>query len=84
MREITRDVPAPPEDDPDSGAKYPFRSMEIGDSFVEPHFPHGNPASARSAANHHGRKYGKRFRSRTEDKNPENNYISGVRIWRVE
>lgn len=52
--------------------KYPFPSMEVGDSFFVP----GDQASkARPAAHTWGRVHGRKFMTRKEG--------DGVRIWRI-
>jgi hypothetical protein len=73
MIKIDKGIPVP---DSKAGpfAKYPFASMEIGDSFFSE-----NISSVGVAASFNGKKQGKKFICRrvTEDG------ISGARVWRV-
>lgn len=57
--------------------KYPFRSMEVGDSFLaDINKRHVECSSAVEAAKKFGKRYGKRFSYRKVD-------ASKVRIWRT-
>jgi hypothetical protein len=53
--------------------KYPFASMEVGDSFVFP--ASANESSARSQSNVAGRKSGRKFSVRKTE--------AGLRCWRI-
>ena len=67
---IEKGVPVPPRNG-GRGApeKYPFSSMEVGDSFLA-------PEKAQSSTQSAGKRLGMKFTSRKE--------ADGVRIWRVE
>lgn len=58
----------------EKSTKYPFKSMEVGDSFLVPDFT--SIVSLRSQASVTGRTLGKKFSVRLVEQ--------GVRIWRVE
>lgn len=71
--EICKGVPLPPGGGKGRPSLYPFREMEVGDSFV---FPSGTPAeNARTAAAWAGKRQGRKFCVR---KIPE-----GIACWRV-
>jgi hypothetical protein len=72
---IEKGVPISPQKRPGAGrkSKYPFRDMEVGDSFMEPGVA---PKAARCAACRSGRRLNKKFMTRTVE--------GGVRVWRVE
>lgn len=70
---IEKGVPIPPSaTGPKSGSKYPYREMEVGDSFFVP----GGKRSTVSGVlqSRHARPHGK-FTLRTVD--------GGVRVWRI-
>lgn len=70
--EIEKNVPLPPRA---SKRKYPFDSMEVGDSFLAPVEERQNVARAVTIEN---QKAGARFSVRTmKDR-------SGIRVWRTE
>lgn len=54
--------------------KYPFRDMEIGDSFFAE-----IPVSRLSQAAHNNRQEGRKYTSRTVTENG----VKGTRIWRI-
>lgn len=58
----------------EKSTKYPFKSMEVGDSFLVPDGT--NVVSLRAHASASGRALGRRFSVRLVEQ--------GVRIWRVE
>lgn len=67
-------IPVPPKPRPGGGAsrKYPFPSMEVGDSFF---MPKGKPRVIATAACMFARPRGWKFTCRVVD--------GGVRVWRV-
>lgn len=54
-----------------NAAKYPFKSMNVGDSF----FAEGNAKTIATAAHSHGLRRQQKFVVRTEG--------SGARVWRI-
>ena len=75
MFEIEKGIPIPPKTVNGRGkTKYPFKSMEVGDSFFV-----GSQHTwkiIRSAASAYSRKYGGRFETRKDG--------DGFRFWRTE
>ena len=71
MYEINKGVPVPPFA-VHRNTKYPFRSMEIGDSFFVPDIQHHNMSSVMA---YHKKAYGTQFTARQED--------NGIRVWRI-
>lgn len=68
--EIERGIPVPPEDMP---RMFPFKFMDVGDSF----FVSDRPAkTVRVAATKAGKQYGHKYVVKVAD--------SGVRCWRIE
>ena len=57
------------------GGKYPYSSMEIGDSFFVPSSDASTP-TVRQRAYQYGREAGMKFRTRSEK--------NGLRVWRIE
>ena len=77
MYTIDKNVPAPAVVSLGAPAKYPWRAMDVGDSFFVP----GNKASAMtSAAAMTARRLGCKYTTRTVTENG----VKGVRVWRVE
>ena len=77
---IDKGVPIPP---PFIGvARYPWRTMEIGDSFLYPLRPGKEMQALRRDASAHaastGKRIGRKFRLRTLEGE------AGVRVWRIE
>jgi hypothetical protein len=72
---IEKGVPILPQKRPGAGrkSKYPFRDMEVGDSFMALGVA---PITVRRAAYWSGRRLNKKFMTRTVE--------GGVRVWRVE
>ena len=68
-------IPIPDVDMTKSKRHYPWKGMEVGDSFLVPaHLP-GNCRNAITAARHRGRDYGETYATR---------YVAeGMRVWRV-
>ena len=79
MYEIDKGVEIPPPNTTNGSRRiYPFREMEIGDSFLVPVDGDKKLQQARigSAASYYGKRNNKRFVTRTVD--------GGARVWRVE
>lgn len=66
---IEKNIPIPGEH---GNTKYPFKLLEVGDSF----YVEGIPSSARTAAHSYAKRYGVKLVSKREKK--------GYRIWRTE
>ena len=62
-------------------SKYPFASLEIGDSFFIPNFPAGDAAAR---GQYWVRKLGWHFSARSVEEKHNGKLVPGVRIWRVE
>ena len=73
MLAIEKDIPIPAKCE-HQPRKYPFKEMEIGDSFFTP-ATIASPTTIRSAANYNSKLLGRQFTSRIEGE--------GTRIWRV-
>jgi hypothetical protein len=69
---IEKGIPIPPIK---QASTYPFNTMEVDDSFLVETDREDIVESARSAAQWHAQKYGKKFVTRTVE--------GGLRIWRV-
>ncbi len=68
--QIDKDIP-PPSETRGRPAKYPFATMEVGDSFLSP-----EPVARMSpAASYAGKRGGMRFTVRAEG--------AGARVWRI-
>ncbi len=65
---IDKGIPMPP---CNRAGKYPWKEMEVGDSFLMD----GDPVYAANTANKAGRKHGRKFSSRKTRE--------GMRVWRV-
>jgi len=74
MTQIDSEIPLPPKQT--GREKHPFRSLDIGQSFVIPGTDYYAQARARQHACVYGKKLGRKFATRLVD--------GGVRIWRVE
>lgn len=68
---VESNVPLPAPD----ASKYPFASMQIGDSFLVPNPSDTDRKRVQTAAASYGRRHSKAFRTRSVD--------GGIRIWRV-
>lgn len=76
MIQIDKGVPIPPHVRGQGAPKYPWREMEIGDSFfVSDRHRRSISAAASSARQHRGHQFA--TRSVTE------NGVDGIRVWRV-
>lgn len=78
MYEIDKGVEIPAPHGVATRRVYPFREMEIGDSFLVPGDGDKRQLQARigSAASYYGKRNNKRFVTRSVE--------GGVRVWRVE
>lgn len=74
MIQINKGIPVP---DEAWGSKYPFREMEIGDSFFE---AGGTVSKLQNAASHWRKKAGMKFKARQVCEDG----VDGARIWRSE
>lgn len=78
---IDHNIPMPPA--ALGGARYPFRTMEVGDSFFVPVRPGQTVRSVQtrvsSAASVSGERMGRKYATRTI----RDNGSSGVRVWRT-
>jgi hypothetical protein len=70
---VERGIPIPPMPHPGRPYKYPWRLLEVGDSFF---VPEGNLKTLRSAWKEASKRLGFRCSYRQEE--------GGIRIWRVE
>lgn len=61
---------------PDEGARFPFKNLEVGQTFLVPGADKALSASVRSSACAFARRHKVRFTVRKVDE--------GVRVWRVE
>ena len=73
---IDKDVPLPPKRCGLHHQKYPFATMEVGDSFFVPEYKPGKGGGA--LFHHWQKKLGHRYTSRKV----EENGVVGLRIWR--
>lgn len=71
MMQVDKNIPLP--NAKTSGNKYPWRQMEVGDSFLVQNREHANVCSVAANA---GKRYGMKFATRKE--------ADGVRVWRIE
>lgn len=69
---IEKNIPPPSRGGPGRKHKYPFREMEVGDSF----FYRGLRGTIVSCANYFGKRNNAKFVTRKEN--------DGFRIWRIE
>ena len=77
MYTIDKNVPAPAVANLGAPAKYPWRAMDVGDSFF---VPEKTASYMTSAALNAGRTLGRKYTVRTVTENG----VKGARVWRVE
>lgn len=71
--QIEKNVPLPPKSQPGRKEKYPFREMEVGDSFLV------TDQKKQPSVTGAGKKYGMTFVSRTVVEGG----VKGYRVWRT-
>lgn len=79
---IEKGVSVPPRMPTKRGSKYPFKDMDVGDSFFVPN-PEGSEDIAnrlRNAAHRFGTRYGYKFSIRNLIEGEDQ--VQGVRVWR--
>ena len=73
---VDKKIPVPKEHTPN---RYPFDTMEIGDSFFVTEDQTANLKSVYGAASHHAKRHNKKFLSAIREEGGKR----GIRVWRV-
>ena len=75
LHPIERGIPVPPPSNPGRPSLYPFKAMQVGDSFFAPTIRH----SIRRNAYNHGVRLGTQYTTRFVTEKG----VKGTRVWRI-